>query len=205
MAKYAEQRVVAPELGLAESGYGDDYLIYGKAAVAFHALHAVLGDAAMTRALCRVITTEGGPLGAASTSTLRQALDAEARTAADSLLIAQWLEQRPVYDLRVDTVQVVRGARGVQLTVVGRATTEDDRGAAGMTLELAVQLPGSGGAGGGAGGAAGGARSQTVVVRTEAGGRFVARVALDGVPSAVTVDSRFLWIDRTAFPPSQVQ
>lgn len=221
LAKYAEQRVVAavhgehalpamlafdhdrylagrsretaPEPVLAESGYGDDYLIYGKAAIALHALHAALGDSAMTRALRRVLVSEGGPLGAATTATLRAALDAESRSRGDSLLVAEWLEQRRVYDLRVDSVRVVRGDRGGQLAVFGRATTEDrDDGVAGMVVELAVRLPGRGGAGG----AAGGARTQVVPVRTEGDGRFVARVALAAAPDGVEVDPHYLWVDR---------
>lgn len=217
LAKYAEQRVVAavhgeealppilafdhdrylagrsresqPEPPLAEAGYGDDYLIYGKAAIALHGLHAALGDAAMTRALRTVLATEGGPLGAATTTTLRQALDREARTAADSLLIAEWMEQGRVYDLRIDSVQVARGTRGVQLTVVGQANTEgDDGGVAGMSLELAALVPQRG--------PPGIARTQTVSVRTGAGGRFVARVPFDVAPTSVTVDPRYRWIDR---------
>jgi hypothetical protein len=217
LAKYAEQRVVAavhgehalpsmlaydhdrylagrsrevvPEPPLAEAGYADDYLFYGKAAIALHGLHAVLGDDVMTRALRRVLATEGGPLGAATTTTLRHALDAEARTAADTILIAEWLEQRRVYDLRVDSVQVTRGAGRVQLTVVGHAMLEGDRsGVAGMTLDLAARVPSRG--------EGRGAQLSLVPVRTGAGGRFVGRMTLDADPTIVEVDPQYRWIDR---------
>ncbi len=120
---------------------------------------------------------------------LRQALDREARTAVDSLLIAEWMEQGRVYDLRIDSVQVARGTRGVQLTVVGQASTEgDDGGVVGMSLELAALVPQRG--------APGTARTQSVSVRTGAGGRFVAQVPFDVAPTSVTVDPRYRWIDR---------
>ncbi|MCU0626030.1 MAG: hypothetical protein MUF21_06020 [Gemmatimonadaceae bacterium] len=217
LAKYAEQRVVAsvhgedalppmlafdhdrylagrarlggPEPALADAGYEGDHLFYGKAAIALHALHAALGDGAMRRALRRVLTSDGGPLGAATTVTLRQALDGEARTAADSLRIAEWLDARHVHDLRIDSTQLERHDGRVHLTVVGGAVREgDERGVADREVELSIRVPTSA--------ALAPAGTQRLAARTDRSGRFVARTVLDAIPTSVEIDPRYLWIDR---------
>jgi ABC-2 type transport system permease protein len=217
LAKYSEQRIVAsvhgegalpsmlaydhdrylagrsresdPERPLSSATYADDYLFYGKAAIAFHALHARLGDVAMTRALRHVLASDGGPFGAATTTTLRHAVDAEAGTASDSLLVAEWLDARRVYDLRIDSTHLERLGDRVQLTVVGHATREDDgSGIADMQLELALRGPLP----------VASARNPPPVLsaRTAENGRFVLRALLDAAPTSVEIDPRLLWIDR---------
>ena len=69
-----------PEPPLVEAS-GQDYLFYGKGAVAMHALRAALGDSAITRALRQLVVREGGPAGAATAAMLHELLRAEASTA----------------------------------------------------------------------------------------------------------------------------
>jgi aminopeptidase N len=217
LAKYAEQRVVAEvhgedalpamlafdhdrylagrayagdaEPSLAAAPYTDDYLFYGKAAIAANALHAQLGDAAMTRALRRVLATEGGAFGAATSSTLRQALDAEAHSAHDSLLIAEWMEGRAVYDLRIDSTTLTWRGDSVTVSVTGRVTRDaDDRGVSNLNIEVALRAASSS--------ESTPIRTERVPTRTDAAGRFEVRVTRSVAPATVEVDPRYLWIDR---------
>jgi ABC-type transport system involved in multi-copper enzyme maturation permease subunit len=223
LAKYAEQRVVAEVHGeaalppmlafdhdrylagraqeagaertLADAGFVDDYLFYGKAAIGFHALHASLGDSAMTRALRAVITTEQGPFGAATTTALRASLDAEARTDDQRALIAEWFDARVIHDIALDsaTAQQDRGRTVVRAS--GRAERIDRQGrdevvapAAGLAIEARVL---------GAPGASGAAPALwSGRVRTQGDGSFALIVPVNGRPASVEVDPRYLRIDR---------
>jgi ABC-2 type transport system permease protein len=81
----------------------EPYLYYGKGAVVMNGLRDLLGEAAVDRAIRRVLAAHGGPTGGATTPDLLGALLAEARTAEARALVSEWLTDRVVYDLRVDS------------------------------------------------------------------------------------------------------
>ncbi|AHG92478.1 Peptidase M1 membrane alanine aminopeptidase (plasmid) [Gemmatirosa kalamazoonensis] len=83
------------------------WLYYGKGAVVMRGLRDLLGPAAVDRALAALLHAHAGPTGMATTLDLRAALWAECLTAADSALVGEWLGDRTVYDLRVDTASAV--------------------------------------------------------------------------------------------------
>ncbi len=103
-----------PEPSLVETA-SQDYLYYGKGAVAMHALRAALGDSAITRALRALIAQESGPRGAATAPQLHWLLRAQATSASDSALVDEWFTERVLYDLRADTAWAVREGDGYRL------------------------------------------------------------------------------------------
>jgi len=125
---------------------GQAYLYYGKGAVAMHALRDLLGAASVDRALARLISEYGGPAGAATSLDLRDLLLAEAAAARDSALVDEWLGDRVVYDLRVDSAAAapLAGGRFRLTTRIGvaklarRSAGEEPRSADGEMLDVAV-------------------------------------------------------------------
>jgi len=95
---------------------GQDYLYYGKGAVVMNGLRHLLGTATVDSALNQLLAEHGGDDGAArrpATSTdMLDALIARAPTAMDSGLVREWLGDRTIYDLRVDTAVATRISDG---------------------------------------------------------------------------------------------
>jgi aminopeptidase N len=219
LAKYAEQRVVASVHGdsalapmlafdhdrylvgraqesaaertLADAGFVDDYLFYGKAAIGFRALHDALGDSAMTAALRAFIAAERGPRGAATTDALRAAIDAHAATPATRALIAEWFDARVIHELVVDTATVQpRGARFHvvvrghvdRVTRVGRG--EEAHPASGAEVEVWLGSEYATAQG-----------SWSGRVACDSAGRFTVAVTLDAPPTIVELDPRYLRVD----------
>lgn len=68
-----------------------------------HALRAVLGDAAIARALRGFIASDGGPRGAPVARTLYENLYSEATTDEARSELDEWFTQRVLYDLRAES------------------------------------------------------------------------------------------------------
>jgi ABC-2 type transport system permease protein len=216
LAKYAEQRVVArvhgedalPALlafdhdryleGRARAAEteasllaatDDSYLIYGKGALAFHALHRALGDSLLTGALRTLATAEAGPRGAATMPMLRELLSSRVTTAAERALIDEWFLERVVHDLRGDTMTIVR--KGLQFESTSSFAVQR------VTMHGAVEqaLPADG-------------RQVTIVLYaaddtplhearvTVRNGRAVLHVITREVPAWAEIDPRLEMIDR---------
>ena len=107
--------------------WDDDYLYYGKGALAFHALRDVLGDARILAVLCDIVATEGGPSGASSARQLYQKLREAAPDASARAVIDEWFTKRVVYDLAIDSVtahQIGAQTRVVARLLAQRTTTD---------------------------------------------------------------------------------
>ncbi|MFP2906000.1 ABC transporter permease/M1 family aminopeptidase [Pyxidicoccus sp. 3LFB2] len=78
------------------------YLYYGKGAVVMNALGDLLGEAALNRALRRLVLERAWPNAQPTTRDLLAALHAEAPEA-QRLLIDQWLKEVVLYDLKVES------------------------------------------------------------------------------------------------------
>jgi ABC-2 type transport system permease protein len=122
------------------------YLYYGKGAVIMNALRDLLGAAAVDRALGKVMAVHAGPRGAATTLDLRDAVRVEAATSAQRTLVDEWLGERTVYDLRVDsayttTLENGRFRTAVWITAaktVRRGTTDVPLSMEGEAIDVAV-------------------------------------------------------------------
>ncbi|MBV9879247.1 MAG: hypothetical protein JO180_02075 [Gemmatirosa sp.] len=126
LAGRAEARDSEPTL--MESA-GQAYLYYGKGAVVMNGLRDLLGAAAVDRALARLVAVHGGPSGMATTRDLRAVLLAEARGDADRALVDEWLTDRVVYDLRVDSATATPlGGGRFRLVARGTASKSARRG-----------------------------------------------------------------------------
>lgn len=223
LAKFSEQRIVATVHGdaalaailafdhdrylvgrglesgqerpLADAGYVDDYLYYGKAAVGFNALHSAIGDSAMTRALRGFFSAHRGPGGEATTDMLREALKAQLRSPEHSALLDEWLDQRVIHDLAIDSATVESVGGRYRVIVRGHAertstsTRGEVSGPAGA-IGISVRLSAKGGQ------RSRGAAAWNGVALTAADGSFVLEVALPSPPSHVELDPDFLRIDR---------
>ncbi len=96
------------------------YLSYGKGALALAALHARLGDSTMSAVLQTLVQSEGGPRGAATAAMLHQALRAAAHTAELRALVDEWMLERVLYDMRIDSAKAVRDAAGYRLEMMAK-------------------------------------------------------------------------------------
>lgn len=106
-----------PEPTLIETS-NQDYLFYGKGAVAMNSLRAVLGDSAVTAALQTLIRAESGPRGAATAIQLYELLKSEARSSLDSSLVDEWFTERVIYDLRADSASFTKVSDRFQVRAV---------------------------------------------------------------------------------------
>ncbi|MBK7905807.1 MAG: hypothetical protein IPJ78_04505 [Gemmatimonadetes bacterium] len=145
--RYLSGRVwdAEPEPALVESS-DQDYLYYGKGAVAMHALRGALGDSAVERALRTLLATEGGPQGAATAPQLHALLRSEAVTEGDRSLVDEWFTERVLYDLRVDSAWVEPRPDGYLLRAEFHAVRvrltdggERDEPAEGQRFDVAVR------------------------------------------------------------------
>ncbi len=96
------------------------YMSYGKGALAMAALHARLGDSLMTAVLRSLVQSEGGPRGAATASMLHQHLRAAAPTPELRALVDEWMTERVLYDMRVDSASARQVAAGYRVELVAR-------------------------------------------------------------------------------------
>jgi hypothetical protein len=155
LTKYAEQQVIAAVHGdsavpamlafeedrylVGRAGDGpkepalfaagaEQYLYYGKGAIAMHALAAVLGPAAIDRALARLVQEVGGPTGGGTTADLERLLLAEAHTPEQRNAVTEWLRRRVVDDYRVAAGTVAAGDSGyrTRFELTGRRGTSVD-------------------------------------------------------------------------------
>ncbi len=172
LAKYSEQLVVAsmrgegavpPMLAFDHNRYlqgrtgerdmeptllattDQSYMYYGKGAIAMHAIHDLLGDSAMTRALATLLATDGGPRGAATTPGLHALLRAAARSDADRRVVDEWFTARVVYDLGAETATTTPMGERHRLTAsfrvdkrTLRGRTEEALSADGALIDIAV-------------------------------------------------------------------
>ena len=169
------------------------YLYYGKGGIVVHALRDLLGAGAVDRALARLLAEHGGPRGAATTLDLRDALRAEAPGEAERALVDEWLGDRVVYALRVDTAAVAAASTGgFRLTTTITATKaalrdgrEVARPADGEAIDVAVydDRPEVG-------------RVLYAAKHRVAGGRIALSLDLPSRPAYVVVDPYLRRIDR---------
>lgn len=110
--------------------WDEDYLYYGKGALAFHALREVVGDARMLSVLRDVVATDGGPSGASSARQLYAKLREAAPDAAARAIIDEWFTQRVIYDLAIDsaTSERVGGQTRVVAQLRVQRTVTDSAG-----------------------------------------------------------------------------
>lgn len=154
LAKYSEQRVLAsvrgesalpPMLAFDHDRYlagragareeeptlmetaAQEYLYYGKGAIAMHALHDALGDSAMVHALRSLVRAEGGPHGAATSRTLYGLLMSEAVDVRSRALVDEWFTSRVTDDLAADSAVVAPANGSYRLKAWFRASRTDMR------------------------------------------------------------------------------
>ncbi len=169
------------------------HLVYGKGALAMHALRIALGDSAVDGVLRTLLSREGGPSGVATALELRGLLRDAAGTDTDRALVDEWFLHRVIHDLRADTASAVAdGAHGYRLhaefraeRVVTDSVGERVSAADGERLEVAVY--------------GAGARADTLLRRDVVpvrAGRLVYDVVVGELPGRVEIDPRLLRIDR---------
>ncbi|MBZ4422527.1 M1 family aminopeptidase [Myxococcus sp. RHSTA-1-4] len=95
----ASESEVEPPLSAARD---QSYLYYGKGALVMNALRDLLGEAAMSRALRRLVRERAYPSAPPTTRDLLAALHAE-DSEAHRGLIDQWLKEVVLYDLKVES------------------------------------------------------------------------------------------------------
>lgn len=107
--------------------YDYDFVYYSKGAIIMDALRDLMGDAALNRALRRLIQEHGGDANPpATTLDLQAALHAESAPEQHAL-IDEWIGKVTLYDLRVEsasTEQMPDGRNRVTVTIRGRKTLE---------------------------------------------------------------------------------
>ena len=189
------------EQPLASAGIDQDYINYGKGALALYLLQERIGEAAMNRALRRFVDryrfmTAPYPRSLDLLAFLRR----EARTPADQALITDLFERIAVYDLRVDRPIAVRRPDGrweVTVPVEARKAYADGLGnerraalAEPIEIGLFTAEPGSAGFG------------RRNVLRMELrplrSGRQLLRFVTERRPTHAGVDPYNLYIDRNS-------
>ncbi|HYH80950.1 MAG TPA: M1 family aminopeptidase [Longimicrobium sp.] len=129
----AQEKDAEPPLSRAA---GQPYLYYGKGAVVMNGLRDLLGDAAMNRALRRLVAEHGPSRPPARAADLVRVLAAEARPA-DRPLVERWMTDVAVYDLAVDSATSRRLPDGRYLLRAWiRAGATARRGTADVPLPL---------------------------------------------------------------------
>lgn len=172
--------------------FGQSYLVYGKGALAMHALRAQLGDSVVDRVLRTLLRDEGGPFGTATTPMLHARLRAEATSEEGRSLVDDWFARRVIHDLRADSaVATVEGdVYRVRAGFRVQRVTTDSAGervtpADGEAFEVVIY--GSG------------AAADSVLYRESArahGDRVTVTYTGKARPGAVEIDPRILRIDR---------
>ncbi len=218
LAKYAEQRViaslygedaVAPILAYDHDRYlsgrardasaeptlvelaDQSHLDYGKGALAFSALRAALGDSALTVALVALRAEQHGPRGAATAARLHELVRAAAATSLDQRLVDEWLHDRVLYDVALDSATTQRVGDHYRLAAFGRmqrivqvGAEERTSAAEGQRLDIVVR----------------GGDADTVVLHrgaaTVTGGVVTIILDLATLPSEIELDPMVRWIDR---------
>ena len=116
------------------------YLYYGKGAVVMSALGDLLGEAAVNRALRKLVSQRAYPNPQPTARDLVAALHAEA-SEAHRPLIDQWMTEVVLYDLKVETVTSEPLADGrYRVTARIAATKKARRGGEDVPLELDEEL-----------------------------------------------------------------
>ncbi|HEY0928867.1 MAG TPA: M1 family aminopeptidase [Gemmatimonas sp.] len=83
--------------------YDEPELYYRKGTLALHALRHTLGDSVVRDILRDLLATQSGPSGTASAQQLHRLLRAAATTPIAQNTVDEWLTDRVIYDLTVDT------------------------------------------------------------------------------------------------------
>jgi ABC-2 type transport system permease protein len=192
---------VLAEEPLVSAGLDQDYVNYGKGALAFYLLQERLGEDAVNRALRRFVdryrfTVAPYPRSLDLIALLRH----EAKTPEQQQLITDLFERITLYDLRVDQPRAVRRADGrwdVTVPVEAGKTYTDAQGnerRAALGEPIAIGLftadP--------AGGAFGRRNVLKMELRPIRSGRQVLRFVTDRKPTHAGVDPYNLYIDRNS-------
>ncbi len=167
------------------------YLDYGKGALAFSALRAALGDAALTTALAAFLVEESGPRGAATAARLHTVVRAAATSDDARRLVDEWLNDRVIYDIAVDSATALRVGKQYRLDARVRMTRlaqasdgERVRAADGQRLDVVVR---------------GGDADTVVLYRGETtvkNGAVGLSIQLTAPPTVFEIDPMVRWIDR---------
>ena len=192
---------VLAEEPLASAGLDQDYINYGKGALALYLLQQRIGEAAVNRALRRFVdryrfTTAPYPRSLDLIAFLRK----EAKTPEHQALITDLFERITVYDLRVDPPTATRRPDGrwdVTVPVEARKAYADGRGnerpaplAEPIEIGLFTAEPGAG------------AFDRRTVLKMELcpirTGRQLLRFVTDRRPTHAGVDPHNLYIDRNS-------
>ncbi|MGA9581720.1 MAG: M1 family aminopeptidase, partial [Allosphingosinicella sp.] len=190
---------VAREQPLVSAGLDQDYVNYGKGALALYLLQKRIGEEAVNRALRRFVdryrfTTAPYPRSVDLIAMLR----AEAKTPEQQALITDLFERIALYDLKVEAPRAVRRADGrwdVTVPVEARKFHADGKGAEtearlAETIEIGLFTaePGESGFD----------RSNVIWMqrRPVRSGRQVLKFVTDRKPSHAGVDPYNLYIDR---------
>jgi aminopeptidase N len=177
------------------------YIHYRKGSVAMYLLQQRLGEAAVNRALARLVSANrfrGAPYP--RSVDLIRLLRAEARTAEQQALITDLFERITIYDLRVDQPTAVRRSDGrwdVTVTVEARKAYADGRGnerdsALNEPIEIGLFTAEPGGA------AFDRRNVITMELRPIRSGRQVLRFVADRQPTHAGVDPYNFYIDRNS-------
>jgi len=193
---------VLEEQPLVSAGLDQDYINYGKGALALYLLQERLGEAAVNRALRRFVdlyrfTTAPYPRSV----DLIRLLRAEARTPEQQALITDLFERIALYDLRVDRPRAVRRSDGrwdVTVPVEAGKAYADGRGSERRTkldepIEIGLFTAEPGG---------GGFDRRNVLkmeLRPIRSGRQLLRFVTDRRPTHAGVDPYNVYIDRNSF------
>lgn len=181
------------------SAQGQRHIIYQKGVLAMYLLQERLGEAAVNRALRRLLERHrSGGASFARPAELVAALRAEARTAGQQALITDLFERITLYDLAIEQARAARRPDGrwdVTVTVSGRKSHSDGRGrerpaTLGEPIEIALFTapPGS---------SPFDRRNVAAVeLRPVRSGRQELRFVTDRRPSRAVIDPFNLYIDR---------
>ncbi|BAH37291.1 peptidase M1 family protein [Gemmatimonas aurantiaca T-27] len=118
-------------------------LYYRKGTLAMHALRHTLGDSVVRGILRNLLATQSGPRGTASAQQLHRLLRAAATTPTAQQAVDEWLTDRVIYDLAVDTTVAASfsaasgsNASGTHLTARFTAQRVAVRGAGAAAREV---------------------------------------------------------------------
>jgi ABC-2 type transport system permease protein len=192
---------VLEERPLISAGLDQDYINYGKGALALYLLQQRIGEEAVNRALRRFVaryrfTVAPYPRSIDLVAMLRQ----EAKTREQQALITDLFERIALYDLRVDRPTAIRRPDGrwdVTVPVEARKAYADGRGAErGAALDEPIEIGLFAAAPGG--GAFGRGDVLTMELRSIRSGRQLLRFVTSRRPTYAGIDPYNLYIDRNS-------
>lgn len=139
--RYLAGRATHPEVPLYQA-QREPFLFYAKGALVMMALHDLIGEAAVNRALRRIVAQAEDPLRSPTSLDLLAALRASASPEHHDL-IDQWWKQVVLYDLRVDQAQVEPLADGrylVSVQVFGGKHAVEEAGERALDMDEELQI-----------------------------------------------------------------